>query len=287
MTRQIIFLALFATLPAVAQISNVRQTLENGRIIVTYDLKGHPADRYTINVAATNENGDTLRPAAIVGDLAHVTPEQGRTIWWEPQLEGLTATGWKIALNAKEESGIRWVLVEGAPGRDFYISATEITFDQYDQFCAATGYPKPDADFGRGKHPVINVNVADALAFCKWMSEKTGTTIRLPEENEWEYAARGGNRSKNYEYGGSDTIDEVAWYIDNSQERTHEVAEKKPNELGIYDMSGNVWEWCGTSGTIRGGSWHGTIGGCRIVASSDRDSGERSSSGGFRILQKR
>jgi formylglycine-generating enzyme required for sulfatase activity len=134
-----------------------------------------------------------------------------------------------------------FVLVQGGPGGDFYISATEVTFDQYDAFCDATGYKKPRADFGRGNQPVINVNAADAIAYCEWLSKETGTTIRLPEENEWEFAAKGGMRSNGYQYSGGNSIDDVAWHKKNSGAKAHEVATKDPNELGLYDMSGNVW----------------------------------------------
>ena len=184
--------------------------------------------------------------------------------------------------------GIQWVFVEGGPTGDFYISATTVTFEQYDKFCDATGYEKPFARFGRGEMPVVFVNVGDALAYCDWLSKETGTTIRLPEEDEWEFAAKGGNKSKEYKYSGSNNIDEVAWYESNSKKKTHIVATKKSNELGIYDMSGNVWEWCGTKGAARGGSWgrHDLIF-CQVSSRYDYTPDLRFISQGFRILQKR
>lgn len=181
---------------------------------------------------------------------------------------------------------ISWIKVEGGPGGDFSISATEVTFDQFDTFCDAIGYQNPKGNFGRGKQPVINVNVADAVAFCSWLSTETGTTIRLPEENEWEYAAKGGNKSRGYGYSGSNNIDEVAWYSDNSGRKAHEVGTKKPNELGIYDMSGNVDELCGTSGLIRGGSWGSRGNQCRVSCRLDGYD-VRLDLNGFRVLQKR
>ncbi len=187
----------------------------------------------------------------------------------------------------KKDIGINWVLVQDGPRGDFYISATTVTFDQYDMFCDATGYKKPDDEFGRGKQPVINVNVADAIAFCNWLSKETETTIRLPEENEWEYAAHGGNKSKGYQYSGSSNLDEVGWYKDNSEGKTHEVAAKKPNELGIYDMSGNVWEWCGTSGARSGGTWCTNGNMCQVSCHVGFSPDSRYNGYGFRILQKK
>ena len=91
--------------------------------------------------------------------------------------------------------------------------------------------------------PVTTVR-DNALAFITKLNESTGKNYRLPTEAEWEYAARGGNKSKGYTYSGSNNIDEVAWYSENSNNQIHPVGTKAPNELGIYDMSGNVWEEC-------------------------------------------
>jgi formylglycine-generating enzyme required for sulfatase activity len=177
--------------------------------------------------------------------------------------------------------------VQGGPTGDFNISATEVTFDQFDDFCDAAGYDKPKADFGRGKQPVINVNIDDAIAFCNWLSKETETLIRLPEENEWEFAAKGGNKSNGYTYSGNNFVGDVAWYGDNSESKAHKVATKKPNELGIYDMSGNVWEWCGTSGAGRGGSWNFKGRECRASSRYDFDPDLRLNYNGFRIIQKK
>ena len=268
-----------------AQISIVRQTIENNRIIITYDLSGSDKGVYDIKVTATNESGEIITPRAIVGDINAITPGKDRSIWWETQLEGLTSAGWKINLTAKKGIGINWVFVKGGPNGDFSISATEVTFEQFDSFCIETGYKRPSENFGRGKQPVININVADAQAFCNWLSKEIGITVRLPEESEWVYAAQGGNKSNKYLYSGSNSIDEVAWYGGNSGNKAHEVATKKSNELGIYDMSGNVWEWCGTSGALRGGSGYYDYG-CRVSARSDNSPNDRYYSYGFRVLRK-
>ena len=108
---------------------------------------------------------------------------------------------------------------------------------------------KTDTDLpivGEGEnYPMYYVSWNEVEEFISRLNSMTGKHYRLPTEAEWEYAARGGAQSRGYKYSGSDNLDEVAWYDPNSEDSTHPVGTKNPNELGIYDMSGNVYEWCG------------------------------------------
>lgn len=185
--------------------------------------------------------------------------------------------------------GIVWILVEGGETGDFYISATEVTFDQFDAYCDATGIQKPDDTYGRGKQPAVNVNVPEAQAFCAWLSKQTGSAVRLPTSEEWEYAAKGGNKSEDYLFSGSDSDPEsVAWFAENSDEKNHEVATRKPNGLGIYDMSGNVWEMCPASNEIRGGSSASIPQHCFTHSSTEIEDGtQRSAIVGIRLVKER
>jgi formylglycine-generating enzyme required for sulfatase activity len=132
--------------------------------------------------------------------------------------------------------------------------------------------------------PIENVSWNDVQEFIKKLNEQTGKKYRLPTEAEWEYAARGGNKSNGYKYSGSNNVNDVAWHDGNSGGKTHRIGTKSPNELGIYDMSGNVWEWVSdwygkysegaqtnpagpSSGSLRvnrGGSWYYDARICRV-----------------------
>jgi formylglycine-generating enzyme required for sulfatase activity len=152
--------------------------------------------------------------------------------------------------------------------------------------------------------PVETVSWNDVQEFIRRLNTKTGKQYRLPTEAEWEYAAHGGNKSSGYKYSGGNNIGNVAWYGDNSGSTTHAVGTKQANELGIYDMSGNVWEWCsdwydayssasqtnptgtssGSARVNRGGGWYNRASGCRVSARSSNSPGSSYIGLGFRLV---
>jgi formylglycine-generating enzyme required for sulfatase activity len=189
----------------------------------------------------------------------------------------------------------------------FYIGKFEVSYNDFKAFVEATGYVT-DAelpDTARTKHglpprgryngswkayangqpvplgdsvkPVSNVSWNDAVAYLNWLSKATGKKFRLPTEAEWEFAGRGGTHSKGYNYAGGNNLGDVSWHTENAEGKSHTIGKKMPNELDLYDMSGNIAEWCsdwytetyyktspeldppgperGSHKVVRGGSW--------------------------------
>lgn len=224
---------------------------------------------------------------------------------------------------------------------DFFIGTYEITVAQFKKFIDATGY-KTDADknggsyvWGRGyweikkninwkcdvngvvldesdyEQPVVHVSWNDAVAYCTWLKQKTGEDFRLPTEAEWEYAAKGADEGHGYEFSGGDDVYDVGWYWYNSYDigeedpdyGVHYVGRKIPNEIGLYDMSGNAAEWCndiygkynagsqinptgeyeGSYHVLRGGSWFNHEEDCRTTSRENLVPHTRRFNSGFRI----
>lgn len=234
------------------------------------------------------------------------------------------------------ESGIfmmgKDMVVDAKPGHQmvvnsFRISKTEITVWQYYIFAASTKKQLKSPSWGwLGDNPIVNVSFYNAIEYSNWLSKQfnlipyyslyidnfNNTNIdidlksngfRLPLETEWEFAARGGNleKDRDYRYSGGNNLEELGWYNDNSINRSHSVGQKKPNELGIYDLTGNVWEWCWNGDNvelkafnksrypfssykvIRGGAWSEHSINCRIISQDTYDFNFINSNIGFRI----
>jgi len=217
---------------------------------------------------------------------------------------------------------------------DFLIGKNEVTFDEYDAFCTATKREKPsDSGWGRGKRPVINVSWEDVVAYCNWRSKREGLEevykingsrisanwqangYRLPTEAEWEYAARAGGKKvrfgngrdiadpKEINFNASAGYKKPYSVVGEYRRKTLPVGSFAPNALGLYDMSGNVWEWCwdwydsystsaqtnpkgpntGSGRVIRGGSWRGSPRYCRVAGRFGSSPGGRGYDIGFRL----
>ncbi len=205
--------------------------------------------------------------------------------------------------------------------KDFFVKKVEVSFLEYDLYCSNTSARESsDNGWGRGSNPAMNVSWLDAVMYCNWLSSEKGLEkcysisgsdvscdfskngFRLPTEAEWEYAASGGNFSEEYIYSGSNKPEDAGWYSDTSNGHPHKTGALTANELGIYDMSGNVWEWCwdwfsnsadySTNGpvtgkykVVRGGSWSYFKEDIIITSRGRLFPGDKNTNTGFRIVQ--
>jgi formylglycine-generating enzyme required for sulfatase activity len=200
---------------------------------------------------------------------------------------------------------------------DFYLGATEVTVAQWRNYVNDSGISfdwsrNSAGDYPVAKYspeedcPIINVTWVQALVYCHWLSQKTGDHYRLPTEAEWEYAARSGGKKEKWAGTSSESsLGSYAWYTSNSGSTTHPVGQKQPNELGLYDMNGNVWEWCsdwygsypsgsvtnptvpssGANRAICGGSWNNGAGRLRCAFRYDLSPADRYHDIGFRLAK--
>lgn len=207
----------------------------------------------------------------------------------------------------KDEQTVRCVKVDG-----FYIGMMEVTQAQWEKVMGTSIYQQRDKAnpswpmYGVGPdYPMYNISWEEAMRFCRLLSQKTGKTYTLPTEAQWEYAARGGKKADGTKYSGSNLIDVVAWYEGNSGGSTHPCGTKRANALGLYDMLGNVWEWCkdwyantyissdtnnptgpasGTSRVNRGGGWGTNASRCRAANRLSDSPDTRIYNLGFRVV---
>jgi len=211
----------------------------------------------------------------------------------------------------KHEIDLGMVLVEAGIMNDkeissFYIGRYPITRKEWFEI-----YPEKNDDKGKLYRPITDVSWYNAVNYCNDRSVEEGLMpcytrsgpnymcnfkangYRLPTDAEWEYAAKGGKdgAKDNFIYSGSNDSNEVAWHSENSKGRIHRVGKKKPNQLGLYDMSGNVWEWCydktpsGSSRVFRGGSWSSHSSLARVTDCYFYGPGSRSDAIGFRVVR--
>ena len=323
---KLVFFLLLSVFTAVCSfgqtVSNVDAYQEGKNIIITYntDKAGSVGDVYC-STDGGRTWGEALRQ--VTGDVNKQVPAGSHRIVWDvlserEKLAGanicfkvevnsvrFTVDGARISVNGvsfemvRVEGGIFGMGATSKQGSDaygdekpvhcvtlsgYYIGKTEVT----QALWKAVMGSNPSKFIGDNL-PVEMVSWNDCQEFIQKLNSLTGRNFRFPTEAEWEFACRGGNNSRGYKYSGSNNLGSVAWYDGNSGNKTHPVGTKAPNELGIYDMSGNVWEWCadwygdyssgaqtnptgpygGLYRVCRGGSWYFYAGHCR---SSNRDS---------------
>jgi len=318
-----------------AEVKNDRATMEGNRVVWEYDLEGaanQPAQvTLSVTIAGKTYAGKDLH---LEGDIGKVVPGRGKKLWWNVLRDfprGVSSkVDWELmavgVTYTDPVKGMELVFVKGGCYQmgdtfgeggsdekpvhevcvsDFYIGKYEVTQGEWEKVMGSN-----PSKFKKGpRYPVEMVSWRDVQEFMRKLNLQGGRKYRLPTEAEWEYAARSGGKKERFA-GTSDILQfgTVAWYSGNSGGSTHPVGEKAPNGLGLYDMNGNVWEWCsdwyegnyyatspkadpqgppdGGYPVLRGGSWF-TEGVLLYFRTSFRVSvypGSRDYTNGFRVV---
>jgi len=316
MNKLLTLLIILSGFTTAQTITNVQARQEGLEIIIRYDMEGelHGIDEIMLGISTDGGRTYKKHPKA-EGDMGkNVKPGRNKEIYFlvDDTLGGKYA---KFKVEAKSPPPPGMVYVAGGSFQmgsnsgdsdekpihtvtisSFFMDKTEVTQAQYRKVMGKN----PSFFSGCDDCPVEQVNWHDANEYAK----KVGK--RLPTEAEWEFAARGGSAGSPTQYAGSNNIDDVAWYNGNSGDKTRPVGQKDPNELGLYDMSGNAWEWCsdwynsgyygkspitdpegpnsGFLRVLRGGSWIGSDHSCRVANRYGDGPERRGSSNGFRLV---
>ncbi len=302
---------------------------DGSRIVdITYNVYDADANTLNITVKASSDDGVTwnLPITNVTGDVGSgITSGTGKTIVWNAGVEHPNFSSQTVKIKIIAEDGttlpdLEMVTVEGGtfmmgsttgssdeqPVHSVTLSTFKIAkYEVTQRLWKAVMGSNPSNFTGDDDRPVEQVSWNDVQQFITKLNQLTGNNYRLPTEAEWEYAARGGNQSQGYTYAGSNDINAVAWYSINSGNTTHPVKIKSPNELGLYDLSGNVWEWCndwydsnyynvspstnppgpinGQSRVFRGGSYFHSSNDCRSTKRDGRYPNIGSGNVGFRL----
>lgn len=248
--------------------------------------------------SSSNKNTTTTKPSTSSSNNNSImTVQVGNVSFHMIKVEGGTFT-----MGATSEQGEEAYSDEkpthSVTLSSYYIGETEVTQELWQEVMGSN-----PSEYKGSRLPVEMVSWEDCQDFIRRLNQRTGKNFRLPTEAEWEYAARGGSKSYGYKYAGGSRVDDVAWYRINSSSKTHLVAQKRANELGLYDMSGNVREWCqdwkgtypsssqtnpagpssGSDRVIRGGCWGIGVRCCRVSFRTSHTTSIRYSDLGLRL----
>jgi hypothetical protein len=259
--------------------------IDGGNLYISYKM----IDVQTARIEKQKTGQSSKKTNELIASVQKIVKEMfgtvSKTITEQNNIKTNEVSSWN-------PDGIEMIYVEGKRSgltsiESFYIGKFEITQAQWKAIMGNN----PSKFSGCENCPVEKVSWNDVQEFIKKLNAKTNKKYRLPTEIEWEYAAKGGKESQGYTYSGSNNIDDVAWYQGNTKSRTHEVGRKDPNELGIYDMTGNVWEWtkdCYNKScedrTLKGGSYDYGEKDCKISHRSWSTPNRNISDYGFRLV---